>query len=411
MLAGSGCWVRAVLAPIACSSCTSVSSSAGPGASPWPGASNWIEAPCSVKRLPVEVHLPPAPRELAQADVRGVAALARDVECQFVEAGASGCPQCRRGHREGGGHRHRLFGTDELRGEGHGDRLPGATERAFGREHARQPVVVNGDAQLHGRLCRGGGIGRERRLDRGVGQFAGGELAHADRAVEAAEVEPCAVEAFVGLQQRVVPVHAHHQRVRARPQRVAEFEGQVETDVGAQRVTVDPHFDEVVGGREFQRVDARGGRGERRAVPRDRAFEVGDRPLAFDRGGVDHVGDAHRRAPEVASGPSPQLPDVFRVAAQRPLGERHAPAWPFTEFDLADAAVRAVALGLAGAAVRAVAFGLAGTAVRAVETGTAGRRGDRQRQQHGETCDRSLAGDAFGHALSIVTGTPVRSAG
>ena len=72
--------------------------------------------PVQLQRLPVEVHLAPAPGELAQADVRGVAALARDVERQFVEVGAARGPQRRRRHGHGGGHRHRLFGAEVAAG-------------------------------------------------------------------------------------------------------------------------------------------------------------------------------------------------------------------------------------------------------------------------------------------------------
>ena len=123
----------------------------------------------------------------------------------------------------------------------------------------------------------------------------------------------------VGLhRRRIAPVGPHDERVRAGGQAHPGLEGQVGPGVPGREVPVDPYGGLVVDRLEADRVDARAGHDDRRAVPRHRARE---RPLAGDAAHVTGVGrEGHRllASREVAVGPAQGIPASRVVAADDP---------------------------------------------------------------------------------------------
>ena len=161
----------------------------------------------------------------------------------------------------------------------------------------------------------------QRRLDRaGLEQLALADRAHFHLAVEAAPVEPRAVEALARLRAGVAPVDPHDDRVRARGELRAQLERQVGAAVGAQRAAVHPDVGAEVRRLEAERVGARRGGLEASCgttPPSLRSCAAPGAPGEWRR--VQHV-----RAPspwlprEAAALPAEREAAVGGVFAQRP---------------------------------------------------------------------------------------------
>ena len=137
----SGCWARAALAPIAFSSLHDLALVVGRQRVAVAHRVLLDRRAVQLQSLPVEVHAPAVPGQLAQAHARRVAALLADGERQLVEVRAARRPQRRFFDAHGRGRERALARRERQAGEVQRDRLRAVRERAFRCDRARRPVV------------------------------------------------------------------------------------------------------------------------------------------------------------------------------------------------------------------------------------------------------------------------------